>query len=262
MDSQIQADLESFDHNAHTFMASNEMDQSMATTITNHTMDGPENDFSVPPYISFGMEDFSSFGPDMCSHHGLLPTNARLNNISVQQAARQAEAESHCVFNLTQMIANLQRYIFMELKALEIILGVTKRCVTQLRKLLGLQQAPVNFRCIALFSIAMDQIISLFEAGCSTFNNNSGPFGEAHGPMGRLNGVSSLPSIGFGTFQLDEEEQKTWQKQIVTKELQISLELLHRIEAISPGGPALDSRETWLKGFALRLTALLEKVGG
>ena len=179
-----------------------------------------------------------------------------------------ASVDSQCILACTQIIANLENYIITDLKALDIILGIIKKAVDTLNKLINVQQDSRSFRCQALFGVIMYQIIELLEAGCAGFlveHTNGATQG-----LDKLDSIGTggyLPSLGFGTFQIDAEDQRSWRAQIVLKELRQSSEILQKIVSLARIGHLRElqeqtggEREPCYADLERRLKSLCEEV--
>lgn len=144
--------------------------------------------------------------------------------------------DSQSVLACTQIISNLENYILADLKPLDLILGIIKQTVGSLTDLVHLQQATHNFRCISLFSVVMYQIIELFEAGCGPFlhEGREDDSRRLPAPTNLAIPQCSIGSgLGFGAFEVQAEEQRSWRAHIVVKELRQCVELLRKVVALA-----------------------------
>ena len=166
---------------------------------------------------------------------------------SDQTAASTRKLHSQIVISATQIASKLEDYILSELKALDLALQIARDALAQLNKLIDLQQADHNFRCIALLYLILSQIVELLESSASiAFTNTSSSFsdGSSQSSMPEING-GFIPNrgaldIGIGAFRASAEEQQTWRARIVLKDLGQCSETLQRISIL--GKPASRSR--------------------
>ena len=182
-----------------------------------------------------------------------------------QEKHSSRDLDSHCVLACTEIISNLENYILADLKALDLCLAIVRQTVDELSRLVDTQQASRNFRCMALFSVIMYQMIELLEAGCTVFlvENQDGT-GKVV-PEWLRKGCT--PGIGFGAFRMGASEQRAWRRDIVLKELRQSSEVLQKIIALARLGPRQACRGTPEDRAACyselegRFAALREKFG-
>lgn len=200
------------------------------------------------PTLDFGTDETSQYPLQHENNDHSIEASTRIS-LAVEhspqpQPQRQPKRNinSHCVLRCTHIISNLEDYILAELKALDLTLGVVRQTVEKLNQLVDIQQESRSFRCMALFSVIMYQIIELLEVGCAEFlaeGENSGLDDWAD----RLRG-NSTSSLGFGAFRMNEREQRLWRIDILVKELQQSWDILQRIINIARLGPHEDCQGT------------------
>ena len=175
------------------------------------------------------------------------------------------ELDSHCVLACTQIISHLETYILADLKTLDLSLSIVRDTLTEIGRLVDTQRASRNFRCMALFSVIMYQIIELLEVGCDTFLSETKE-NPADGLPGWLR-HGSAANFGFGAFRMGAKEQRAWRADIVLKELCKSSEILQKIISLARLGPRQvcngnpDDRAACYSDLERRLVALREKIG-
>ncbi|CAD6577328.1 MAG: hypothetical protein ASARMPRED_008223 [Alectoria sarmentosa] len=188
-----------------------------------------------------------------------------VEHTSSQEQQSRRDVDSRCVLACTDIISNLESYVLAELKALDLCLAIVRQTVDQLRRLVDTQQASRNFRCMALFSVIMYQIIELLEVGCAAFlvEGESRPANVV--PDGLHN--NSTPGFGFGAFRMGAKEQRAWRTDIVLKELRQSSEVLQKIITLARLGPrhpspgTSEERAACYSGLERRFAALRESLG-
>ncbi|KAI1824919.1 hypothetical protein F4861DRAFT_224876 [Xylaria intraflava] len=162
-----------------------------------------------------------------------------------------AKLNSRCALACTHIIATLESYLLLELKALDLILEVTRKARNELEKLVHLQKEPRSSRCIILFSVALSQIIELLEIGTKQL-----PDSEA-GLNGRLNSglpIGLMPSLGFGAFSFVAEQQVSFRLSLIRRECRHVTHLAESIEALATTGMLEQS----LKGLKERLQEMCD----
>lgn len=193
---------------------------------------------------------------------GIEPVLERSLDVSNQPLNR--DLDSRCVLACTQIISNLENYILAELKALDLSLTIVRQTVNELSRLIDTQQASRSFRCMALFSVIMYQIVELLEVGCAGFLVESQVGSTDELPDWLRNG--GTPGLGFGAFRMDAREQRAWRADIVLKELRQISETLQKIVTLARLGPrqacqgTSEERAACYSELERRLRALSEKV--
>lgn len=159
-----------------------------------------------------------------------------------EQKQSYKNVDSHCVLACTEIINNLERYVLAELKALDLCLTIVRPANEDLRRLVDTQKASRNFRCMALFSVIMYQIVELFEVGCAAFilEGIGGP--EKMLPEWLRSGGTS--GLGLGAFRMGAKEQRAWRTDIVLKDVQQSVEILQSIVTLARLGPRQACQDT------------------
>ena len=182
----------------------------------------------------------------------------------VQSQPPNRDLDSRCVLACTHIISNLENYILLELKALDLSLTVVRQTINELSRLVDTQQASRSFRCMALFSVIIYQIVELLEVGCVGFLSES-QIGSTNGFPDWLRD-GGTPGLGFGAFRMDAREQRAWRADIVLKELQQISETLQKIITLARLGPrqacqgTSEERAACYSELERRLQALWHKV--
>ena len=237
-------------------------------------MTSEDSQFSLSDQVTASDFDFSI---DQASNRysnnvtGNLPVQSQTGveacaNISSSATQKSyKELDSHCVLACTQIISHLETYILADLKTLDLSLSIVRDTLTEIGRLVDTQRASRNFRCMALFSVIMYQIIELLEAGCDTFLSETKE-NPADGLPGWLR-HGSAANFGFGAFRMGAKEQRAWRADIVLKELCKSSEILQKIINLARLGPRQvcngnpDDRAACYSDLERRLVALREKIG-
>ena len=182
----------------------------------------------------------------------------------VQSQPPNRDLDSRCVLACTHIISNLESYILAELKALDLSLTVVRQAINELSRLVDTQQASRSFRCMALFSVIIYQIVELLEVGCVGFLSE-GQIGSTGGFPDWLRD-GGTPGLGFGAFRMDAREQRAWRADIVLKELQQISETLQKIITLARLGPrqacqgTSEERAACYSELECRLQALWHRV--
>jgi hypothetical protein len=126
------------------------------------------------------------------------------------------------------MILSLEKYLYDELKVLDIILGIVKRAVDRLHPLVDLHLAHRDPKSFSLFGIILYQIVQLFEAGCSSFL--VGGHAESHDQILPDPLSGGLHDLAFGSFAMNPDEERQRRSRLVLRELRSVEDLLRKIE--------------------------------
>jgi hypothetical protein len=200
-----------------------------------------------------------------------LPNNATRRD---ERPPRDEGAVSSCVLAAAELISSLEKYIGARIEVVDIILGVTQSVMGRVQQLIRLQQDCQEYRCLALFSVIMSQLIEMLEAGCKSIANEAsdprtGLLAQPLDPPASCD-LSDLGSVGlaFAPLGIDAEERRAWRTQRLVKELNHASELLMVIKnlaAIMKSSQGLDPSIMAEQGGCFaeledRLRALREKV--
>jgi len=74
------------------------------------------------------------------------------------------EQDSQCILECVRIITDVENYIMAELKSFKILLSIIREALNSLKRLIGLQQASRNLRCLFLFSTIQYQVLEMLEA--------------------------------------------------------------------------------------------------
>ena len=191
-----------------------------------------DSDLSVPS-LSFGTA-YSPSDQDLASHSHQALSCPPVSPLAPTPLPR-SDVESRCILACTSIITSLENYIIADLKALDIVLDIAKKTGDRLEELMRHQQDLRTHCCIALFSVILHQVVCLLENGCSTLTKSQDQ--RCNNAADRFDAVgSSKPLFGFGTFQMDPEEQRAWQSQVVVRELQHIERVLQQMNNLSREG--------------------------
>jgi hypothetical protein len=158
-----------------------------------------------------------------------IQTKSNFQNPPSSSAYVHPKFDSQCVLSCTEIVCNLESYIMAELKAPDIVLGIVKQTVAQLMELVAIQQVKHSFRCIALLSVIIYQVIELLEYGCTSFLKEFGKSAQTNSLL-----LGKQPStLSFGSFGFKAEEQRSFRVHLFIKELNQCSELLQRIVTVA-----------------------------
>lgn len=175
-----------------------------------------------------------------------------------EQQLRNRRTDSQCVLECSQIIGTMENYILTELKALDLCLTIVRQATEALERLVDTQQTSRNFRCMALFSVVIYQIIEVLGFGCTHF------LSEAE--CDKANKSLNAPSFGMGHFGIEARGQTRWRADLLQKEIQGTLHILQRIVGLARLGPRQacqstpDDRAGCYRELQGRLEALSEQV--
>lgn len=122
----------------------------------------------------------------------------------------------------TQIIVYLESQMSDNSLGLDGILRISKTCMNDLLRITTLKSCQANPNCLLLLCVAVNQMITLLE--------NS--IGAKTSPLDPLCG-STLPSLLFGTFQVDQEEQLAFCTRLICREIQRYRQLLDRMKGMN-----------------------------
>jgi hypothetical protein len=151
------------------------------------------------------------------------------------QVSDKLQSEHNCIQICTRLISSFENYISTELRAFDVILFVCKRALEEINHLIYQQPASLSFRCRSLLAVAMYQIIILLESDRLNIGLNEDSDMSERSSRSVLQ--SSQSTFGFGLFEEDLEEQRSYQSQMMLRELGRYSEVLGKISRMpSPGG--------------------------
>ena len=187
----------------------------------------------------------------------LTPTRSQL------PLAHQA-LDGRCIKESTQIICYLENYLMANVKVFSITLESIMRAVDHLNRLIMLQQASKNPRCLAIFGVVLLQLIELLERGCAHFFEQAP---SATSPDSKEIPSGSAPSggllnFGYGAY---EEEQRAMDARLIVRGIQRSSEVLQKIKKLSSltgddarysSSRTVEERERRFVDFEYRLSML------
>ncbi|KAF2179232.1 hypothetical protein K469DRAFT_716502 [Zopfia rhizophila CBS 207.26] len=232
------------------------------------------DDFPLPA-IDFGFDDlFPSplplkspppppLNPPISAPMRHIAENTLPPHIALQAETKQRkEMDNQCVVECCQIISDLESYILAELKAFKLALGIVRRAIEKLMELISFQQSSRNLRCMMLFNTIMYQILELLELCHATLSIDS-QLGSGLTSTSRTHGLL-MPSLGFGDFCIDVEEQSAWRAQMILKEVHQGSEALRKIKTLASVGPdasgTAKAREHCLADLEIRLKDLAVRI--
>lgn len=126
-----------------------------------------------------------------------------------------------CISLCTQIISHLDSQISDNNLGLDGVLRISKSCISGLLHITSLESCKIDPNCLLLLCVAVNQMSTLFENNIPATNSrfNSLP-------------VSTLPSLLFGSFQVDHEDQLAFCIRLFSREIQRCRQLLDRISGI------------------------------
>lgn len=128
---------------------------------------------------------------------------------------------------LCKIISVLEAHLRAKSSAIDEVMRVNKACMTDIMRIRAMEEYKMCKSCGMLVSTALDLIMSLYEGGIS-----EGVQAPSRNPLFRApQQESALPSLQFGVFQLDRDEQINFSNRIISKELQRSIQLIRTLAA-------------------------------
>lgn len=177
------------------------------------------------------------------------------------------EQDSQCILESVRIITDVENYIMAELKSFKILLSIIRRALNSLKRLIGLQQASRNLRCLFLFSTIQYQVLEMLEACFTNVQRECNIGGIATAEPSALGPPKSC--IGLEDFGVDPEEQSEWRLQMILKEVNHATETLKKMKSLAGVGPdtnesqgdeAATSREGCYLDLELRLEDLSMRI--
>jgi hypothetical protein len=200
-----------------------------------------------------------------------LPNSATRRD---ERPPRDEGAVSSCVLAAAELISSLEKYIGARIAVVDILLGVARSVMGRMQQLVRLQQDRQEYRCLALFSVIMSQLIEMLETGCTSIVNEAsdprtGLLAQPlHAPPScDLSDLGSV-DLAFAPLGIDAEERRAWRTQQLVKELNHASELvmvIKNLAAIMKSSQGLDPSIMVEQGGCFaeledRLRALRDKV--
>ncbi|KAI0468888.1 hypothetical protein F4859DRAFT_516635 [Xylaria cf. heliscus] len=214
----------------------------------------PTSPTSITQDLSYGMPTLHPFST-------VTPPPTQKSQPAAAPQLEMAEKElarlnSRCALACTHIIATLESYLLLELKALDLILEVTRKAAGELEKLVHLQKEARCGRCIILFVAALSQITELLDTGTKQLPDSGVGFQSRFHPGLQM---AFMPSLGFGAFSFGAEEQLSMRLSLIRRECRHIGKILANVEALATTGTAmLDPRTTCLKSLKQRLEEMCD----
>lgn len=189
---------------------------------------------------------YTSAGPEI---HSQVSTPPCLPSPPLQ---RSQSRSGPCVSSLTRVIENLECKIQDDSLALDEVMHLNKASLCEIGHIITMEEFKGSASCPLLVSIAMGQIIALFESSIRS---------EGFGPSS----FGALPHLRLGNFQVDPEEQNALRAHIICKELRRSIKVLETMNSTlrNPSTHSIQSanlHKQWSTDMASRLEALIVAV--
>ncbi|KAI1435778.1 hypothetical protein GGR50DRAFT_284546 [Xylaria sp. CBS 124048] len=191
-------------------------------------MTSPSLSTSIPQNLGFAL-------PPLPPVHTITapPTQKPQHaGVSQQSIGDQASARlnNKCALACAHIIATLESYLLLELKALDLILEATRKATNELDKLVHLQKESRCGRCIMLFTAALSQVTELLEAGSKQLPDSGVGLSDRFPPGIQM---GFMPSFGFGAFPLMAEEQLSLRFSLIRRECHHVGKVVQNVEALS-----------------------------
>lgn len=129
---------------------------------------------------------------------------------------------NQCISLCTQIIVHLESQMNDSSLGLDGVLRISKSCMNDLLRITTLESCKANLNCLLLLCVAVNQMTTLFE-------NNIGVKKFLLDPLCG----STLPSLLFGTFQVDQEDQLAFCTRLICREIQRCRQLLDRMSGMN-----------------------------
>lgn len=135
---------------------------------------------------------------------------------SVKKVQHEGRRFPH-ITAMSKILRVLETHIQAKTHTLDEILRVNKACMSDLVKIMAMDEYRACRCCNMIASSALDLIIALFEEVA-----NAQEWGTSNGQRR----PGKFPILQFGVFELDPEEQMAMTKRILKKELQKCLQIV------------------------------------
>lgn len=188
--------------------------------------------------------------PDSVDQDGSRDQSSLLDRSAINNNNKNATSNtSQCMSACTKVIEHLEKKMHDNCVALDEVLRVGKVFVGEIERILNLDACRESGNCLLLVSVAINQITSLFEAN----------IGSDHVPLGTL---STVPSLVFGSFQVDPEEQIAFCTRIISKEIRRCRQVLETListllQFSAQAAQNVGLSKQWFTSTARRLDALI-----
>lgn len=201
--------------------------------------------------------------PSLSYSHSISSATSSNSSTSTSNDASQ------CISLCTQIISHLDSHLGDRSLGLDGVLRTSKSCISGLLHITSLESCKVSPNCLLLLCVAVNQMSTLFE-------NNIPATMDSLSLLNSLSASSSsttLPSLLFGSFQVDHEDQLAFCTRLVCREIQRCRQLLDRISGIhhlqqqlsqKPNDTANSAasllQKQWFLALAARLDSLVAAV--
>ena len=126
-----------------------------------------------------------------------------------------------CVSLCTQIISHLDSQMSDSSLGLDGVLRTSKSCISGLLHITTLESCKADPNCLLLLCVAVNQMSTLFENSIPAMNS-----------LPDSPSAPTLPSLLFGAFQVDREDQLAFCTQLFCREIQCCRQLLDRISDV------------------------------
>ncbi|KAI1439021.1 hypothetical protein GGR50DRAFT_637044 [Xylaria sp. CBS 124048] len=232
---------------------------SASVASTRHQIDRngdttPLSPSNISPDLGFGLptpHSLSDSAPHPTQKPQLVPASVSQTQMGEKELAR---LDSRCVLACTHIIATLESYLLLDLKALDLILEATRKATNELEKLVHLQAQSRRGRCILLFTAALSQITELLHIGTKQLPD------AGAGPEDKLIPglqLAFMPTLGFSAFSFAAEEQSSLRLSLIRRECRHVERILASVEALAGKG-MVEQRTTCLKSIKQKLDEMCD----
>ncbi|KAF2671451.1 hypothetical protein BT63DRAFT_217410 [Microthyrium microscopicum] len=153
---------------------------------------------------------------------------------------RSIEKDETCLTACTKVLQLLDDKVKEGLCAVDEVLHVNKQAMAKLNLVISHEEYNTTSACPLVALAAAQHVASLFKAACTDLQRSqsaqevvrpvpSSSSSEAGTPRSQ-SGSPFMPTIGFGCFSPDPEEQAMLRAQIVCRELQRALVIIRKLE--------------------------------
>ncbi|GAW14663.1 hypothetical protein ANO14919_040660 [Xylariales sp. No.14919] len=214
-------------------------------------------------YSSTGLTQGLGFDlPALQALHTATPTTSYITQKPQYEGVAQlgtgekefARLNSRCALSCTHIIATLETYLLLELKALDLILEATRKAANEIEKLVHLQRELRCGRCTILFTVALSQITELLDAGRKQLSDSGGGWQGDFAPGLQM---PFMPSLGFGAFSFVAEEQLSLRLSLIGRECRHVGKIVANVEALA-ATDTTGQKITSLAGLKQRLEEMCD----
>lgn len=206
------------------------------------------------PYLQSNSIEAADPSTETFTPYHMAVTSSTSTSIDITDA-------SQCIFICTQIISQLESQTNDRNLGLDRVLNVSKSCISGLLQITTREACKTNLNCLLLLCVAANQATTLFEKKIPEMNTLLKPVP-----------IPTLPSILFGSFQVDQEDQLAFCNRLICRETQRCRQLLDRMRGIyyhhlqqqqshpseySPHSAASLLQQQWFLALAGRLDCLV-----